>query len=142
MPMNTFYMRAEWVRGAAGRTHHDGRGELAAGHVAYFRGAVEYLVEREPGEVHRHDLDDGPHAEKGGADAEAGVAVFRDGGVDHAIVIVFVGRARRGGGGAADHADVLAHADHERIARHLFVVRAADRFPINHDCHFCTPPRT
>jgi hypothetical protein len=103
--------RLRWSSGSrAGR-------ELPARHVPQGGGVVHDLVEREQAEVHRHDLDDRPHAPIAApmpaptnADSDSGVSRMRSGPNSSSSP-----SAHREA--AAVGADVLAHEEHPLVGR-------------------------
>ena len=80
-------------------------------------GIVDDLVECQKAEVHRHDLDDGPHAGHGCADAGADKGQFGQRRVADAVLAEFFEQALGDGVAAAVARHVLAHQEHSLVGR-------------------------
>ncbi|MNN57025.1 hypothetical protein D3C81_1719890 [compost metagenome] len=122
-------LRRQLAPGAGGHAHHQRHRELPAGHVAQGGGGVHQRVEGEQAEVHRHHLDDRPHAAQRRTDAGGDEAQFGQRRVAHPLLAELVEQALGHREGAAVAADVLAHQEHPRVARqclaHCFAQRLA-----------------
>ena len=133
--------------GAVHRAHDQGRGRLAAEHVAELGGLVEDLVEADAEEVDEHQLGHRPQAGGGGARRGADEGALGDRRVEHPVAAELrhqaLGDAERSAPGVVlagcAHAagDVLAHDDHPRVALHLLAQRLVDRLPVGLLGHRC-----
>jgi len=99
-----------------GHPDHERHGELAAGHVEQRGGVVDELVEREQGEVHRHDLDDRVHPSERRAYPRAGEAGLGEGGVADAVRPELLEQPARDPEAPAIAPDVLADHERQRVA--------------------------
>ena len=119
--------------GARRHADHEGHVHLAAGHVEQGGGVVHDLVEGEQAEVHRHDLDDGPHSADGGADARTDECRLRQRRVADALGTELVEQALAHGEAAAVPADVLAHEEHPLVGEERLAQRGAHRVAVRHE---------
>ncbi len=137
--------RAELVAGALGHTDDQRHADLAAEHVVDVGGRVDDLVEREQGEVDRHQLDHRAQADHGRAHAHADDGVLGDRRVAHAPLAELLEQPGRHLEGAVEDADVLAHEEDGLVALHLLAQRGVQRLAVAHHCHErsssprCTP---
>ena len=117
--------------GGADRGAHDQRHrDLSAGHVAHLGDVVDDLVEGQQEEVAVLHVDDRPHAHHRGAAGDAEEAEFGDRRVDHAVgkpLLQSQGDGERAAP-SAGHGDVLADAEHARVALHFLGDRLAQGF--------------
>lgn len=122
--------------GRAVRAAEDDRHvELAARHLAELRGVVDDLVERDGGEVPRHELDDGAEPDHGCADSHAREAALRDRRVEHPLRAELFEHAFGDFVGPLVVADFFAHQDHHRVSIHLLDHRGAEGFPVTKLTH-------
>src|SRR6185503_1676699 len=79
-------------------------------------------------EVPRHELDDGAHADHGGADAEPGESALGDRRVDDAVGAELLEHSLRDLVGAVVLRDLFADEEDRRVASHLLLHRLTQRF--------------
>ena len=128
-------LRRQLQRGAVRAAENDRHVELAARHVEQLGGGVEHLVEREHGEVPRHELDDRAQADHRRADADAGEAELGDRRVDDAHLTEFLEQAFGDLVCALVDGDFLAHEEDAVVALHFFAQRLVQRVSIRDDWH-------
>ena len=128
-------LRRQLQRGAVGTAKHDRDVELAARHVEHLRRGIEHLVEREHGEVPRHELDDRTQADHRRADAHAGESELGDRRVDDAHLAEFLEQSLRYLVRALVDGDFLSHEEDAVVALHLFTKRRVQRVSVCDDWH-------
>ncbi len=116
----------ELERRAVGAAEDDRDVVLSSRHVEHLRSGVHDLVEREQGEVPRHELDDGPEPDHRRADPDAGEAELGDGRVDDAHLAELLEEPLRDLVRALVDADLLPHEEDAVVAVHLFAERLVE----------------
>ena len=128
---------AEAEAAAVGGADHERHRHLAAGHVAHLRDLVGEVVPAAGEEVGEHDLRDRPHPGHRRAHGGADDGLLGDRGVPHPLRAELLeqpdGRLEH----ALGRADVLAEADHRRVAAHLARDALGDRLAVGDH----VPPR-
>ena len=110
---------AEAEAAAVGGADHQRHGHLAAGHVPDLGDLVGQVVPAAGEEVGEHDLGDRPHAGHRRAHRGADDRLLGDRGVPDPLGAELLEQPDRRLEDAARGADVLAEADHRRVAAHL-----------------------
>jgi hypothetical protein len=123
-------LRAELERRAVRSAEHDRHRVLAARHIQHLRRGVHDLIEREEGEVPRHEFDDGPQTDHRGTGTDAREAELRDRRIDDAHLAEILEQAPGHLVGALVNADFLAHEEDTVIAVHLFTQRLIQRVAV------------
>ena len=118
----------ELASGTGGHADHDRHVQLPARHMAQRRRIVHDLVEGEQAEIHRHHLDDWPHAVQRRTDARAHEGGFGERGVADALLAELLQQALAHRIAAAVAPDVLAHQEDPLIAQKC-LAQTADATP-------------
>ena len=110
-------LRGELTTGAGRHANHDRNVELSTRHVPQSRRIVHDLVECEQTEVHRHHLDDGPHAVECRTDARTHEGGLGERRVAYAFLAEFLEQPFAHGVTAPVATHVLAHQEHALVAQ-------------------------
>ena len=110
--------------------------ELTTGHGEHVRGVVHHLIECHERKTKRHELDDRPQSDHGGADAQAGKTVLADRGIDDPLRTEALQQTLRNFVSAVVFRDLLAHEEHVGIAFKFLGQRFVERLAIGDFAHF------
>jgi len=122
--------------GAGRHPDHQRHAELVSRHVTHCGRGIEYLVERQQAEIHRHQFDDRPHAGHRRADAGAGEPGFRERRIANPLRPEFGEQPVAHRVAAAVAADVLTHQKNALVALDRVAQRLLNRFAVSHLNHF------
>src|SRR5690606_10033765 len=114
--------------GPVGTTEYDGDLELPAGHVPDLRRIVDDLVERDEGEVERHELDNRPEPLERSTNSDSGKACFGDWCIDHTLRPELFEHAFAHFVRSVVLGDFLTHEENILIPLHFLDHRRPDRF--------------
>jgi hypothetical protein len=128
-------LRGELQRRAARAAKDRRHSHLSVRHVPHLGGVVHELVDGEEREVPGHELDDGPQAHHGGADADAGESELRDRRVHHAHGAELVEQSAAHLVRALVDADFLAHEEDVGVALHLLAERLVEGVAVGEGGH-------
>jgi len=106
--------------------------DLAAGHIAVLGQVVDNRIHADHTEVHLHDVDNGPPASHGRADAEAHNSVLCQGGINDPVGSILVVQVAGHAVSSAQDANILAHHDDLLIPGELLIQSKSDSL---HICH-------
>ncbi|MCY1512434.1 hypothetical protein D9M68_468950 [compost metagenome] len=119
--------------GSGSHTHHQGNGELPAGHMPQGRGRIDQGVQCQQAEVDRHHLDDRAHAAQRRADARANEGQFRQRCIADALRTELIQQSTGYRIGTAVAAHVFSHQEDTGVTLESFTQRLAYRRAIGHD---------
>ncbi len=128
-------LRRDLLRCAVRPAEHDRHLDRAAAHLAKLRGVADDLVERDKGEVPRHELDDRTKPGHRRANADASKAGFRDRSIDHALFSEGREQALAHLVGALIVPNLFAHQEDALVSRHLLHHGFAKSFTITKRSH-------
>ena len=117
---------------AVGATENDRAGNVTGRHVVLLGGRVDNLIDGLHGEVHRHELDDGPELLEGGTDGKAGEAHLCDRRIDDALVAILLVQALGHLVGTLVLRHLLAEDEYSLVGLHLLVDALVDGLTDRH----------